>query len=158
MNFYLNILILIPIYNFTSTPPPLKYNQNKKILTRRLFSISQFTFQTMDQYIAIEKELNSNKRRYEQSYEGYFINQDGTLNFQEMIETLDAIISSGEVSINSMLDQSRHRHRVKEIVKHPEKDVYLHLKKNLFNLQIDEEDLKRSILIDEANQVQSDRY
>ena len=107
----------------------------------------------MDQYIPIEKELNRNKRRYEQSYEGYFINQDGTLNFQEMIETLDAIISSGEVSINSMLDQSRHRHRVKEIVKHPEKDVYLHLKKNLFNLQIDEEDLKRSILIDETDRV-----
>ena len=107
----------------------------------------------MDQYIPIEKELNRNKRRYEQSYEGYFINQDGTLNFQEMIETLDAIISSGKVSINSMLDQSRHRHRVKEIVKHPEKDVYLHLKKNLFNLQIDEEDLKRSILIDETDRV-----
>ena len=107
----------------------------------------------MDQYIPIEKELNRNKRRYEQSYEGYFINQDGTLNFQEMIETLDAIISSGEVSINSMLAQSRHRHRVKEIVKHPEKNVYLHLKKNLFNLQIDEEDLKRSILIDETDRV-----
>ena len=70
-----------------------------------------------------------------------------------MIETLDAIISSGELSINSMLDQSRHRHRVKEIVKHPEKDVYLHLKKNLFNLQIDEENLKQSILIDETDRV-----
>lgn len=70
-----------------------------------------------------------------------------------MIESLDEIISSGEDSINKILDQSRNRNRVKEIVKHPEKDVYLHLKKNLFNLQIDEEDLKRSILIDEANQV-----
>ena len=119
----------------------------------REFSISQFTFQTMDQYIAIEKELNRNKRRYDQSYEGYFVNQDGTLNFREMIETLDAIISSGEVSINSMLDQSRNRNRVKDIVNHPEKDVYLHIKKNLFNLQIDEKDLKRSILIDETSRV-----
>ncbi|MFM2315194.1 MAG: hypothetical protein RLZZ04_4470 [Cyanobacteriota bacterium] len=54
----------------------------EKIGILREFSISQFTYQTIEQYLAIEKEVQRNKRRYNQSYEGYFINPDGTLDYQ----------------------------------------------------------------------------
>ena len=89
----------------------------------REFSLSQFTYQTIEQYIAIEKEVQRNKRRYNQSYEGYFINPDATLDYQSMILEIDLAIASGALSINKYLDQNRHRARDIEI-KHPETLVY----------------------------------
>ena len=89
----------------------------------REFSISQFTYQTIEQYLAIEKEVQRNKRRYNQSYEGYFINDDGTLNYQLMIKTIDEIISTGALSINEVLD--KYDHRARDInIEHPESLVY----------------------------------
>ena len=89
----------------------------------REFSLSQFTYQTIEQYLAIEKEVQRNKRRYNQSYEGYFINSDGTLDYQSMINEIDRAIASGTLSINKFLDKCRHRTR-DIIIKHPEASVY----------------------------------
>ena len=89
----------------------------------REFSLSQFTYQTIEQYLAIEKEVSRNKRRYNQSYEGYFINPDGTLDYQSMIREIDSAIASGTLSINKVLDKSRHRTRDIDI-EHPETQVY----------------------------------
>jgi hypothetical protein len=89
----------------------------------REFSISQFTYQTIEQYLAVEKEVQRNKRRYNQSYEGYFINQDGTLNYELMIKTIDQIVATGTLSINQELDLDRHRTRDIDI-SHPETKVY----------------------------------
>jgi hypothetical protein len=89
----------------------------------REFSISQFTYQTIEQYLAIEKEVQRNKRRYNQSYEGYFINQDGTLNYELMIKTIDQILATGALSINKVLDSDRHRTRDLDI-SHAETQVY----------------------------------
>lgn len=89
----------------------------------REFSLSQFTYQTIEQYLAIEKEVTRNKRRYNQSYEGYFINSDGTLDYQQMILEIDKAIASGALSINKYLDKSRNRARDIEI-SHPEAQVY----------------------------------
>jgi hypothetical protein len=89
----------------------------------REFSLSQFTYQTIAQYLAIEKEVQRNKRRYNQSYEGYFINDDGTLDYQLMITEIDTAIANGVLSINKYLDKSRHRTRDIDI-KHPEINVY----------------------------------
>jgi hypothetical protein len=89
----------------------------------REFSLSQFTYQTIEQYIAIEKEVLRNKRRYNQSYEGYFINPDATLDYQTMITEIDKAIAKGALSINKILDQSRHRTRNISI-EHPESKVY----------------------------------
>ena len=58
----------------------------------REFSLSQFTYQTIEQYLAIEKEVQRNKRRYNQSYEGYFVNDDGTLDYETMISEIDLAI------------------------------------------------------------------
>ena len=89
----------------------------------REFSLSQFTYRTIEQYIAIEKEVQRNKRRYNQSYEGYFINPDGTLDYQQMIIEIDCAIALGALSINKYLDKSRNRARDISI-KHPEASVY----------------------------------
>ncbi len=89
----------------------------------REFSISQFTYQTIEQYQAIEKEVQRNKRKYNQSYEGYFINDDGSLNYHEMILTIDLIIADGKLSINDKLDKDRHRQR-DLYVQHSESKVY----------------------------------
>ena len=89
----------------------------------REFSLSQFTYQTIEQYLAIEKEVQRNKRRYNQSYEGYFINDDGTLNYQSMILEIDLAIASGALSINKYLDKDRNRARDIHI-EHPETNVY----------------------------------
>ena len=89
----------------------------------REFSLSQFTYQTIEQYLAIEKEVQRNKRRYNQSYEGYFINPDDTLNYQSMISEIDRAIAMETLSINKYLDRNRHRARDIEIG-HPEFKVY----------------------------------
>lgn len=94
----------------------------------REFSISQFTYHNREQYQAIEREVGRNKRRYNQSYEGYFLNEDDTLNYQQMIETIDKIIASGAHSINNVLDKSEHRGRDLGI-NHPEAEVYQAVKK-----------------------------
>jgi hypothetical protein len=89
----------------------------------REFSLSQFTYQTIEQYLAIEKEVQRNKRRYNQCYEGYFVNYDATLDYQLMITEIDKAIASGCLSINKILDQSRHRTR-DLCIEHPESNVY----------------------------------
>ncbi len=95
----------------------------EKVGLLREFSLSQFTYQTIDQYLAIEKEVLSNKRRYNQSYEGYFLNDDATLDYQLMIETIDSIIANDALSINNELDKNRNR--VRDLnVEHSESQVY----------------------------------
>lgn len=93
-------------------------------------SLSQFTYRDMAQYLAIEREYEINKRRYEQSYEGYFVNEDNTLNYQDMIEILDKLIREGVTSINKALDKNRHRARDLKI-EHPEKALYQMFKENI---------------------------
>lgn len=70
----------------------------EKIGLLREFSISQFTYQTIEQYLAVEKEVQRNKRRYNQSY-------------QEMIETIDKIISTGAKSVNREFGYGKTRTR-----------------------------------------------
>jgi hypothetical protein len=107
----------------------------EKVGILREFSISQFTYQTIDQYLAIEKEVKRNKHLYNQSYEGYFINDDGSLNYQLMIQTIDEIISRGALSINQHLDLHRNRHR-QSYIQHPQTPVYEAVKQQA-NLGVD---------------------
>ena len=50
-------------------------------------------------------------------------NPDGTLDYQSMIREIDSAIASGTLSINKVLDKSRHRTRDIDI-EHPETQVY----------------------------------
>ena len=142
-----------------------------KIGLLREFSVSQFTFLTIEQYLEIEKEIARNKRRYQQSYESYFINEDLTLNFAKMIETIDLLINQGITSINDHFDLHDHRHRHTEIINHPEANNLIKIKELLYPLEKenpnndisdDDEDWNNFIFINENNQVltitDDDRY
>lgn len=87
----------------------------------RELSLSQFTFNTIKQYEAIEREYSALKRKYNQSYEMYFIDSKGKLNFQLMIDTIDQIIRNGGMSIKSYLEKNKTRNND---CYHPENKVY----------------------------------
>lgn len=62
------------------------------------FSLSQFTFKTYNQFKSWKQEQERYLRKYGQSYEMFFISEDGTLDFQRMVETVDRIIRDGHKS------------------------------------------------------------
>lgn len=62
----------------------------------REFSLSQFTFLTHAQYTAWRREYEGLLRKYSQSYEMFFLNTDGTLNYQLMVETIYNKIENGK--------------------------------------------------------------
>ena len=128
----------------------------------REFSLSQFTFQTLEQYKSISKEVESNKRKFNQSYEGYFINPDGTLNFKEMITEIDYQISLGVDSLNKVFDKHRNRHRTENMV-HPESEPLEIVRGSLLKPKLDnlENDFFNTLLSDERGYiyvVESDDY
>jgi len=57
------------------------------------FSLSQFTFNTLEQLISWEKAITLHKKRYGQSLEMFFLNEDDTLNYQDLITTVDKLIA-----------------------------------------------------------------
>jgi hypothetical protein len=64
----------------------------------REFSISQFTFNTIVQWKTWMKEYERLLRQYGQSYEMFFLNADGTLNYQAMIEAVDGKIRANKMN------------------------------------------------------------
>ncbi len=144
-----------------------------KIGLLREFSLSQFTFKSLKQYQSLDKEVARNKRSYQQSYEGYFINKDKdfTLNFALMIKTIDLLISQDVTSINDFFDHHDNRHRHTEIINHPEANNLIKIKELLYPIEkenatnddlIDDENWENFIFINENNQVltitDDDRY
>jgi hypothetical protein len=67
----------------------------------REFSLSQFTFKTYEQYKSWCKEHNRLIQEFGQSYEMFFLNEDATLDFTRMVETVDTAIRLGK---NSFFD------------------------------------------------------
>jgi hypothetical protein len=58
-----------------------------------------------------KKCIEKGKLKNKQSLEGYFLNEDGTLNFQEMIERVDEMIADDVEDPLKELDKNRHRQR-----------------------------------------------
>jgi hypothetical protein len=75
------------------------------------FSLSQFTFKTHKQYKMWKSEVERLKGKTGQSLEVFFLNKDGTLNYQKMIETVDKMIADDIVSPLKHLDPHNHRNR-----------------------------------------------
>ena len=71
----------------------------------REFSLSQFTFQDEKQYTKWLREYERLKRKYGQSYEMFFSNKDGTLNYKKMVETVDAAIRAGKQGLFEGVDK-----------------------------------------------------
>ena len=85
------------------------------------FSLSQFTFQTYAQYSSWKKEFERLLSKFGQSYEMFFLNDDGTLNYQSMIETVDAAIRAGKRNFFDGLDK-RTANTYRQYLKHQELD------------------------------------
>ncbi|NEQ65388.1 MAG: hypothetical protein F6K21_07805 [Symploca sp. SIO2D2] len=75
------------------------------------FSLSQFTFQTYDQYREWLEVIDRYKKKYRQSLETFFLNDDGTLNMVEMCETVDRLIAEGVMNPFEALDKHRNSKR-----------------------------------------------
>lgn len=69
----------------------------------RELSLSQFTFRTVQQRNAWEKEIDRMKDKTGQSLEKYFTNVDGTLNYSQMINTIDKLIHDYPINPKSGL-------------------------------------------------------
>ena len=70
----------------------------------REFSLSQFTFKDLAQYQGWNKAIFRRKNNYGQSIESFFLNADGTLDYQTMVETVDRMIDEGVVDPFKALD------------------------------------------------------
>ena len=114
------------------------------------FSLSQFTFQTYSQYKTWKQEYSRYLRKYGQSYEMFFINEDGTLDYQRMVETIDDLIRTGAKNFFSNSDK-RARNTYREYRKHCESEC-LERVKTLLELRYLGYDIYENIYSDESPQ------
>jgi hypothetical protein len=75
------------------------------------FSISQFTFKTHKQYKMWKDEVEKLKEKTGQSLEVFFLNSDGTLNYERMVNTIDKMIADDILSPLKHLDPQNNRNR-----------------------------------------------
>ncbi|MBD0387539.1 MAG: hypothetical protein ICV54_13705, partial [Nostoc sp. C3-bin3] len=73
----------------------------------RELSLSQFTFQNHEQYKAWSKEADNLRRRYGQTYEMFFVDAQGYLNYQQLVNEIDAAIRAGKMSFLDGVDKRK---------------------------------------------------
>jgi hypothetical protein len=101
----------------------------------REFSLSQFTFSTRKQYLSWKKAVETAKEKYGQSLEAYFCNDDGTLDFAEMVLTVCHMTMTGVEKPFEYLD--KHRHVTRKLAKqmltreHKHHKAFVELKKTI---------------------------
>jgi hypothetical protein len=79
----------------------------------RELSLSQFTFQTHEQYKAWSKEFDILRRRYGQSYEMFFVDDEEYLDYQRLVNEVDAAIRAGKMSFLDGVDKRKaHTYRI----------------------------------------------
>ena len=84
------------------------------------FSLSQFTFETFEQYMNWKKIITHLKETDKQSLEGYFLNDDGTLDFVRMCNWVDEKIAEGvDKPFDLLYDTNRHDRRTEQRAKNP---------------------------------------
>jgi len=104
----------------------------------REFSLSQFTFNTMDQFVKWEKEITKRKNKFGQSLERFFIAPDGTLDFGSMVETVDKLIREGNDTPLETLDPTLTKPSV-VMIEHPELGTFISMRA-LLGLARDDDD------------------
>jgi len=94
------------------------------------FSLSQFTFQTYEQLKSWRREYERLLSNYGQSYEMFFLNDDGSLDYQTMVETVDIAIRAGKKNFFDGLDK-RAANKYREYLKHQELDTLNQVRSHL---------------------------
>jgi hypothetical protein len=85
----------------------------------RELSLSQFTFQTHEQYKAWSKEADTLRRHYGQSYEMFFVDDEGYLDYQGLVNEVDGAIRGGKMSFLDGVDK-RKAHTYRNYQAHPQ--------------------------------------
>jgi hypothetical protein len=81
-------------------------------------SISQFTFKNPQQRKNWERDYNYLKRKYSESFNLFFINQDGTFNYKKCLHGMDTAINAGVMSPLKHFDKHNNLHRlIPDVVK-----------------------------------------
>lgn len=111
------------------------------------FSLSQFTFNNYKQYTTWKKEHERFLRKYGQSYEMFFIKEDGTLDYQRMVETVDKLIRSGAKSFFSGCDK-REKHTYRNYKNHSNQECVNRVR-NLLELRYSGYDFHHAVYSDE---------
>jgi hypothetical protein len=82
-------------------------------------SLTQFTFKSLAQFQSWEREAKRLRQLTGHTYESWFLNDDGTLNFKAMVVRLDTLIRSGEMRFSTSRPTAAQRHLAREYEEHP---------------------------------------
>ena len=103
-------------------------------------SINQFPYKYRKQYEQFKKEHEKLKEDYGQGFEMYFINNDGTLNYELAIRTIDKAISKDAMSFKKWIEKIPKLSTEKS--QHPHLDQKRELEANLdFSYTWDDDDI-----------------
>lgn len=116
-------------WNETPLEPGQTY---RKVRLLRESSLSQFTFRTKNQFDRWLSETGRLKRKTGQGYEQFFLNEDSTLFYSEMVETLDKMVRSGAMTFAST-DKSMNLHRKHS--EHPHRQALEEVRELLHRLE-----------------------
>jgi hypothetical protein len=105
----------------------------------REFSLSQFTFKTLAQYVSWEKSVTRMKEKYGQSLEMFFLGDEGNLNFENMVKQIDKLIEQGASDPLEFFDPHDHKQRDKT-VDHPGFNSFNQLKEKLGGKDVKDSD------------------
>jgi len=82
-------------------------------------SLTQFTFKTFKQFQSWEREAKRLRDMTGHTYESWFLNEDGTLDFKAMVVRLDALIRAGEMRFSNSRPSAKQCHLAREYEAHP---------------------------------------
>jgi hypothetical protein len=94
-------------------------------------SLTQFTFKTLKQFLSWEREAKRLRDTTGHTYESWFLNEDGTLNFKAMVHRLDTLIRGGEMRFSTSRPTAAQRHLAREYEEHPAFPVLMKCKHQL---------------------------
>ncbi len=94
-------------------------------------SLTQFTFKSLKQFQSWEREAKRLRDLTGHTYESWFLNEDGTLNFKAMVLRLDTLIRAGEMRFSTSRPTATQRNLAREYEEHPAYPALLKCKSRL---------------------------
>lgn len=94
-------------------------------------SLTQFTFKSLKQFQSWEREAKRLRDMTGHTYESWFLNEDGTLDYKAMVVRLDFLIRSGEMRFSTSRPTATQRNLAREYEEHPAYPVLMKCKHQL---------------------------
>jgi hypothetical protein len=95
------------------------------------FSVTNFLYCNYREFKLVENEVNNLKFKYGQSFEMYFVNHDGSLNYDLMIDTISKLVCKGLNNISIKTYLSREIKLSEGDKYHPNHEKLLAIKKQI---------------------------